>query len=393
MPGRAVVARRACVEIVRDAVPGSYGVTGLAEPTLWRILRASLGFGQPGDPGGPPAGGRGRRLAHGRLRPARRGGRPPGRLRGPLRARARARPDGRPDRRSTSRAGGTAVPSRRPATRRRQVHRVEPALRPEPTPSTAADDGPGSGPPARRGPPSVTRRACDGAGLLEAVRAAVANLEAHVDEVNALNVFPVPDGDTGSNMVATCAEMLRYVRDETSVEDVADRLREGALFGARGQLGRHPQPDRARPRRGLRRQAPLQRPRPRPRLAAGQHGRVRRRAAAGRGHDADRHPRGRGGGRRDGRARERHRGGARRRHRRRRPGARHGRRACCRSSARPAWSTPAGPAWSDSSTGPSTSCAARRRPAPPGSVAGDPEPRPGRRRAPARPGTATRPST
>jgi DAK2 domain fusion protein YloV len=83
----------------------------------------------------------------------------------------------------------------------------------------------------------VVRLACDGAGLLQAVRAAVANLEAHVDEINALNVFPVPDGDTGSNMIATCREMLDYVRDDSSVEAVAERLREGALFGARGNSG------------------------------------------------------------------------------------------------------------------------------------------------------------
>src|SRR5450759_1624516 len=89
----------------------------------------------------------------------------------------------------------------------------------------------------RPGLPSVVRLACDGAGLLGAVRAAVANLERHVDEINALNVFPVPDGDTGSNMLATCTEMLRYVRDDSSVEGVVDRLREGALFGARGNSG------------------------------------------------------------------------------------------------------------------------------------------------------------
>lgn len=83
----------------------------------------------------------------------------------------------------------------------------------------------------------MVRLACDGPGLLEAVRAAVANLEVHVDEINALNVFPVPDGDTGLNMLATCREMLAYVRDDSSVEAVADRLREGALFGARGNSG------------------------------------------------------------------------------------------------------------------------------------------------------------
>ena len=68
----------------------------------------------------------------------------------------------------------------------------------------------------------MTRRSCDGAGLLAAFRAAVANLEAHVDEINALNVFPVPDGDTGSNMVAT----VRVALDEAegAAGQPADRI-------------------------------------------------------------------------------------------------------------------------------------------------------------------------
>ncbi len=45
VPGRAVVARRALQEIVRDAAMGSYGVTGLTEPTLWAHVRARLGLG------------------------------------------------------------------------------------------------------------------------------------------------------------------------------------------------------------------------------------------------------------------------------------------------------------------------------------------------------------
>ena len=45
VPGRAVVARRALSEIVRDAALGSYGVTGLAEPTLLARCRARLGLG------------------------------------------------------------------------------------------------------------------------------------------------------------------------------------------------------------------------------------------------------------------------------------------------------------------------------------------------------------
>ena len=85
----------------------------------------------------------------------------------------------------------------------------------------------------------MVRRACDGAGLLEAFRAAVANLEAHVDEVNSLNVYPVPDGDTGSNMFAT----VRAALDEAegvageSAERVAAAISFGALMGARGNSG------------------------------------------------------------------------------------------------------------------------------------------------------------
>jgi len=45
VPGRAVVARRALNEIVRDAALGSYGVTGLAEPTLLARVRARVGLG------------------------------------------------------------------------------------------------------------------------------------------------------------------------------------------------------------------------------------------------------------------------------------------------------------------------------------------------------------
>ena len=57
----------------------------------------------------------------------------------------------------------------------------------------------------------MTRRSCDGAGLLASLRAAVAALEAHVDEVNGLNVFPVPDGDTGSNMLATVEAIVAAI--------------------------------------------------------------------------------------------------------------------------------------------------------------------------------------
>jgi DAK2 domain fusion protein YloV len=85
----------------------------------------------------------------------------------------------------------------------------------------------------------MARRACDGNGLLDAFRAAVSNLEAHVDEINSLNVYPVPDGDTGSNMLAT----VRAALDEAEAvaghpaDRVAAAISFGALMGARGNSG------------------------------------------------------------------------------------------------------------------------------------------------------------
>src|SRR5918994_3452450 len=86
----------------------------------------------------------------------------------------------------------------------------------------------------------MARRACDGEGLLGAFRAAAAGLEAAVDEVNALNVFPVPDGDTGSNMMATVRAALAEAEalgPTVSAERVASAAAFGALMGARGNSG------------------------------------------------------------------------------------------------------------------------------------------------------------
>jgi DAK2 domain fusion protein YloV len=83
------------------------------------------------------------------------------------------------------------------------------------------------------------RRACDGPGLLAAFRASVADLEAHVDEINTLNVYPVPDGDTGSNMLATVRAALHEAERVTdpTLERVAGAISFGALMGARGNSG------------------------------------------------------------------------------------------------------------------------------------------------------------
>ena len=85
----------------------------------------------------------------------------------------------------------------------------------------------------------MTRRAGDGASLLSAFRAAVDNLAAHVDEVDALNVYPVPDGDTGSNMLATVKAALAEAEavSDPSADRVAQAISFGALMGARGNSG------------------------------------------------------------------------------------------------------------------------------------------------------------
>ncbi len=85
----------------------------------------------------------------------------------------------------------------------------------------------------------MSRRSGDGAGLLAAFRAAVDNLAVNVDEVNALNVFPVPDGDTGSNMLATVRAALAEAEGAVGepLERIAGAISLGALMGARGNSG------------------------------------------------------------------------------------------------------------------------------------------------------------
>ena len=85
----------------------------------------------------------------------------------------------------------------------------------------------------------MTRRRGDGASLLAAFRMAVDNLAAHVDEVNALNVYPVPDGDTGSNMLATVKAALAEAEavSDPSADRIAQAISFGALMGARGNSG------------------------------------------------------------------------------------------------------------------------------------------------------------
>jgi DAK2 domain fusion protein YloV len=78
---------------------------------------------------------------------------------------------------------------------------------------------------------------CDGHMLLHGLQAAVQWLDLHVGEVNALNVFPVPDGDTGTNMHLTLSAAVKDVQAQPSAAAVAEQVYRKALMGARGNSG------------------------------------------------------------------------------------------------------------------------------------------------------------
>ena len=71
------------------------------------------------------------------------------------------------------------------------------------------------------------------------VQAAASKLDQNAEFINSLNVFPVPDGDTGTNMSMSMDSGAKYERENTSenVGDLAGSLAKGLLMGARGNSG------------------------------------------------------------------------------------------------------------------------------------------------------------
>ena len=71
------------------------------------------------------------------------------------------------------------------------------------------------------------------------VQAAADKLNNKADFINSLNVFPVPDGDTGTNMASSMSSGAKYEREESStkVGDLSAALAKGLLMGARGNSG------------------------------------------------------------------------------------------------------------------------------------------------------------
>jgi DAK2 domain fusion protein YloV len=84
-----------------------------------------------------------------------------------------------------------------------------------------------------------TANFCNGKGLRQALEASTTWLERHVQTINALNVYPVPDGDTGTNMLLTMRAALEELNNSTaqSASAVAHTVSYGALMGARGNSG------------------------------------------------------------------------------------------------------------------------------------------------------------
>jgi len=79
----------------------------------------------------------------------------------------------------------------------------------------------------------------DGQTLKEMFASGTAWLEKSAADINAINVFPVPDGDTGTNMVLTMKFALEEAKlnSDNQVSSVAKSLAHGALMGARGNSG------------------------------------------------------------------------------------------------------------------------------------------------------------
>ena len=80
---------------------------------------------------------------------------------------------------------------------------------------------------------------CDGHLFKKMAEAGLAWLETNQEKVNQLNVFPVPDGDTGTNMFLTMRKAYDEIAgmDEPHIGKVSEKLSYGARLGARGNSG------------------------------------------------------------------------------------------------------------------------------------------------------------
>lgn len=87
--------------------------------------------------------------------------------------------------------------------------------------------------------PSYEPVACDGTALKRLAAAGRDWLDTHHVAVNQLNVFPVPDGDTGINMLMTMRNAVKEAEnyDSNHIGQIASRIAHGAMMGSRGNSG------------------------------------------------------------------------------------------------------------------------------------------------------------
>lgn len=87
--------------------------------------------------------------------------------------------------------------------------------------------------------PTVYPKSINGQQLKNYISSALIWLKTNQQTVNSLNVFPVPDGDTGTNMVLTMQAAYNEIAnsDETNVGKMSKDIAQGALMGARGNSG------------------------------------------------------------------------------------------------------------------------------------------------------------
>ncbi len=84
-----------------------------------------------------------------------------------------------------------------------------------------------------------TLKSVDGPTFKRMIRSALLYLRHHREQVNAMNVFPVPDGDTGTNMLLTMEAAWQAIAEalDPEVGALLQRVARGTLMGARGNSG------------------------------------------------------------------------------------------------------------------------------------------------------------
>lgn len=92
---------------------------------------------------------------------------------------------------------------------------------------------------ASQQPEAKTHLLLDGQGMKKLVEAAMIWLKTNQQIVNSLNVFPVPDGDTGTNMLLTMQSAYKEIDEsgEKNIGKLVQDVAQGALIGARGNSG------------------------------------------------------------------------------------------------------------------------------------------------------------